>query len=218
MPYRYTSIIQTMEINMNHLPLQKLMGIVSLLLLLLAGCGPAAALTPVAAPPFTETSVPTISVPTSVPTMTWLGMQYPTDTWHAETVEENFLFYGLLTHVTLPHCQIMILAEPPTFILDKVPEFTSYESRKWQDSSSEEKTTDRLKAYLVTVKDEAGQEQLVYYEVLDKTGFFGYDDYRLGYFLVSRSSPDPLSCATAFWDVLITLQVDQWTPLPVGQG
>lgn len=203
---------------MNHSSLQKFIGTLSLITLLSAGCGSAPATAPVAALSITETAVPTISIPTTVPTMTWLGMQYPTDTWHAETVEENFLFHGLLTNLALPHCQIMVLAHPPMYILDKMPEFTLYESRKWQDPTSEEKTTDSLKAYLVTVKDESGQEQLVYYEVFDKTGFFGFDDYRLGYFLVSQSSPDPLSCAQAFWDVLITLQVDRWPPLRVGQG
>ena len=198
--------------------LQKQIIIISLAVLLLAGCGPAPATAAFAVASATPTSIPTTPVPTAVPTMTWLGMQYSTDSWHAETVEENFLFYGLLTHLALPHCQIMVLAESPTFILARMPEFTSYESRNWLEPTSQQKTTNRLMVNLLTVKDGADQEQLVYYEVFDKTGFFGHDTYRLGYFLVSRSSPAPISCGEAFWDVLITLQVDQWIPLPVGQG
>lgn len=204
-------------------PLQKQVIVILLVVLLLTGCG--TPLTTASAPATSEaitsstaTSLPPTVVATTPTMLTWFGMQYLSDTWRAETVEENFLFYGLLTHLGLPHCQVMLLAEDPMFILDKAPEFTSYKSRNWLVASSEEKATDFLRADLWIVKDDAGLTQLVYYEAYDKTGFFGHDDYRLGFFLVGQSSPDPVACAAAFWDVLTTLQVDQWTPLPVGQG
>lgn len=204
---------------MNRVLLQKSVPVISVIALLLVGCG-----SPLATAPAMATSVPTsapatvTAVPTAIPAMPWLGMEYSTENWHAETVEENFLFYGLLTHRALPSCQIMVLAESPTFILNRMPEFTSYKSQDWQEPVSARKTTDRLSADLMTVKDKDDQTQLVYYEAYDQTGFFGHDNYRLGYFLVNQNSPDPVSCAEAFWEVLITLQADQWTPLPVGQG
>lgn len=201
--------------------LQKQVFAISLVVLLLAGCGaPLATSAPNAAAtvPSPATSVPQAAVPTSPPMLTWFAMQYLADTWHAENVEENFLLYGLLTHRTLPHCQVMLLSEDPSFILDKVPEFTSYKSQNWSWDSPVEKATDLLRADLWTVKDDAGLTQLVYYEAYDKTGFFGHDNFRLGFFVVNRNSPDPQACAAAFWDVLTTLQVEQWNPLPVGQG
>jgi hypothetical protein len=199
--------------------LQKLAPVISLIALLLAGCG-----SPLATAPVIATSVPTsapptaAAVPTALPTMTWLGMQYPADRWHAETVEKNFWVYGLLTHLALPNCQIMVLPEEPLFILNQMPSLASFKSQDWLEPAYEQTKTDRLATNLVTVKDKDDQLQLVYYEVFDQTGFFGHDDYRLGYFLVSQNAHDPLSCAEEFWNVLTTLQIDQWIKLPVGQG
>lgn len=197
-------------------PLHKQTLIVFLIALLLTGCGPAVPAASVAATavPATETSVPT-----TVPTLNWLGMQYSADSWHAEPVADNFLVHGMLTHLTLPDCQAILLASDPTYVVDKLPYLIPDLSEDWLTNiQTNDESTDDLMIHLVTAKDETNEELLSYYDVSDKTGFFGYDQYRLGYFLMGRS-PDPEPCQDAFWEVLITLQASDWTRLPgVDQG
>jgi hypothetical protein len=198
----------------NHL--QKQIVIILLVALLLAGCGPAVPAASIAATAVPETET---SIPTTVPTLNWLGMQYSADSWQAEPVADNFLVHGMFTHLTLPDCQAILLASDPIYVVDKLPYLIPDLPEDWlTNTQTADESTDHLMIHLVTVKDEANEELLSYYDVSDKTGFFGYDLYRLGYFLMGRS-PDPEPCQAAFWEVLITLQVSDWTRLPgVDQG
>ena len=196
--------------------LHKQIVIVFLVAALLIGCGPAVPAASVAATAVPETET---SIPATVPTVNWLGMQYSADSWQAEPVADNFLVHGMLTHRTLPDCQAILLATDPVYIVDQLPYLIPDLPEDWSTNMhSDQEITDRLFINLVIVKDEAGQELLSYYDVSDKTGFFGYDQYRLGYFLMGRS-PDPEPCRAGFLDVLITLQVSDWKRLVgVDQG
>jgi len=152
-------------------------------------------------------------------TMPWLGMQYSPDKWQVEKVENNPLIQGLLTHLTIPDCQVTVIAVVPTFTINWLSSNrgqgpSNQETFYW--SNIQETTTNRLTLNLVT-SENRNKERIVYYEVFDKTGFFGSDKFRLGYFLFSQG-PNVETCRKAFSDVLLTLQIAQWPTLPVAQG
>lgn len=199
---------------MNH---RKQIVIVFLAAVLFWGCGPASPAASVAATPVPATEA---SVTTAASTLNWLGMQYSTDSWHAEPVADNFLIHGVLTHLSRPDCQAILLASDPLYTVDKLPHLIPSQPAGWPEGmiSNEITTTDKLIINLVIVKDETDQELITYYDVTDTSGFFGYDLYRLGYFLMGRSA-DPEPCRAEFLDVLLTLQVSDWIQLPgVDQG
>jgi hypothetical protein len=202
---------------MNH---QKQIAIVFLVAALLFGCGPAAPAASVAATPVPTIPATESPAPTDVPTLTWFGMQYSADDWHAEPIADNFLIHGVLTHQSLPECQAILLASNPLYTVDKLPHLIPRQPADWPTGrfATEETATENLLITLVITKDEADQELITYYDVVDTSGFFGYDRFRLGYFLLGRSS-DPEPCRAAFFEVLKTLQASDWTPLlGVDQG
>lgn len=202
---------------MNH---QKQIAIVFLVAALLFGCGPAVPAASVAATPVPTIPATEPPVPTDVPTLTWFGMQYSADDWHAEPIADNFLIHGVLTHQTLPECQAILTASNPLYTVDQLPHLIPRQPVDWPMDmiTTEETITDHLLINLVIAKDEADQELITYYDVTDTSGFFGYDRFRLGYFLMGQS-PDPEACRAAFLEVLKTLDASDWTPLlGVDQG
>ena len=204
---------------MNHRQLHQQIITMILAALLLAGCGnhPVAMTETMAPVILTETTAPVVMTETKTPpaTMTWFGMQYSPETWHAETVDDNRLLHGLLTHLSIPHCQVMALTYDPIYIANYLPvqpQATPY----YHEKTGSVTTTNNLKIILMTA-DNGTKNKLVYYEVHDNKAGLSYFKSLLGYFLFNQGQ-NVETCRKAFLKVLVTLQTEQWPGFQVIAG
>jgi len=139
-------------------------------------------------------------------TTEWYGIQAPASEWQAESGEEGSAVVSILSSRTIDSCKISLMTMDPLY--------TAGNPEGWT-SSSEESETENLRVFRFTVRDDSDELQMVYYEIypLGQTS----NPSRLAYYQLDWGS-DVDQCATAFQDLLETVDLSTFPDLPVAQG
>lgn len=144
------------------------------------------------------------SQPANTGKLDWFGFQAPITTWAAGNTPTDQYHMGSIQHTALEGCQVTIMTADPLFLAG-YPEGWIAEYEKLEATN--------LNISRCKVTDNTGDIKMMNYEIFNKDNPL----YRMAYFQLDGGK-NPDQCATAFQDLLNTLDPADMPELPVAQG